>query len=368
MTIKKCLAAGIAGVLLLAGAFYGLHWYRVGRFIEETDNAYIHADSVAIQPEISARITAIPVEENQRVHQGDVLVELDRTGLAARKKAAEAQVDLARSSLTKTQQQVALQQSRIKEAQSNVDSARAEEHRSLLNLKRAKKLEARKYSSTQSLQNAEADYAVAVAKRKAAEATLATQTLQLPVLKSDTDSAKAQLTQARENLADAADQLAKTVIRAPEDGVIGDLTVEAGSMVQPARTLFHLVPVPNVYVVANFKETQIGHMAIGQPVEVHVDAYPDQVFRGVVDSLSPGTGTQFSLLPQDNATGNFNKIVQKVPVRIRFTESADRLNRLRPGLSVIPAVDTRDQGEGIAYLPAHAAVGSRLADSEQTRP
>lgn len=202
-------------------------------------------------------------------------------------------------------------------------------------------LRARNYSSEQTLQNAEADYAVAVARRKAAEATLAAERLKMPVLKSDIDSAEAQLVRAQANLADATDQLAKAVIRAPSDGVVGDLTVETGAMAQPARTLLHLVPIPHVYVVANFKETQIGRMAIGQPVEVHVDAYPDQVFEGVVDSLSPGTGTQFSLLPQDNATGNFNKIVQKVPVRIRLTGPAEALPKLRPGLSVIPAVDTR---------------------------
>lgn len=368
MTIKKLLAAGVAVALLVTGVFYGLNWYRSGRFIEETNNAYVRADSIAIQAEINARVTAVRVHENQRVHKGDVLLELDRTGLAAREKASLAQVDLACSQLSKTEQQVVLQQSRIDEAQSNVDSSEAEERRSLLTLKRAKKLEAKKYSSTQSLENAQADYSVAVARRKAAEATLATQKLQLPVLKTDANSARAQVSEARENLAAAQDQLTKTIIRAPGNGVIGDLTIESGSIAQPARTLFHLVPMPNIYVVANFKETQIGRMAIGQPVDLHVDAYPDQVFHGVVDSLAPGTGTQFSLLPQDNATGNFNKVVQKVPVRIRFTESAETLNQLRPGLSVIPSVDTRETGEGLTYLPAAQEAGAKLADSDRTAP
>ena len=165
---------------------------------------------------------------------------------------------------------------------------------------------------------------------------------QLAVAESDVTRAEANLDAANADLDYARHQLDKTRIVAPRDGVVGNLRVEAGTLAQPSLTLLQLVPIESAYVAANFKETQLERIRIGQPVEVHLDAYPDTTFDGVVDSLSPATGTEFSLLPRDNATGNFNKIVQRVPVKIRITGPVESLGQLRAGLSAVPEVDTRD--------------------------
>ncbi len=158
---------------------------------------------------------------------------------------------------------------------------------------------------------------------------------------SDVTRAEANLDAASADLDYARHQLDKTRIVAPRDGVIGNLRVEVGTLAQPSLTLLQLVPIESAYVAANFKETQLERIRVGQPVAVHLDAYPDITYEGIVDSLSPATGTEFSLLPQDNATGNFNKIVQRVPVKIRVTGPTEALSQLRAGLSAVPEIDTR---------------------------
>ncbi|MCS4505416.1 HlyD family secretion protein [Arhodomonas aquaeolei] len=360
--IKLVVFGVVLAAVIAAGVVYGIEWYRVGRFIEETDNAQVAADSVAIQPEINARVVDVPVAENQVVDKGQLLVRLEDKDLTTQRDRAAAQLRQARANLQATERQITLQQARIEQAAARVDSAKAETERSRLDLQRAKSLEKRSYSSRQELDNAQAAYRVARSEGQAARATLTAEKRQLPVLKAQRDQASAAVADAEAALAYARHQLDKTRIVAPAAGVVGDVTVEAGSMAQPARTLLHVVPLPEVYVVANFKETQIARMEIGQPVDIHVDAYPDRVFKGRVASLSPATGAQFSLLPQDNATGNFNKIVQKVPVRIRVTEPPERLALLRPGLSVVPEVDTRETGEGRVYRNQDR---NPLADADQ---
>ena len=347
-------ALGTAGV-------YGLRWYQHGRYIETTDNAYVKADSVALRPEIAGRIKQVAVVENQRVKQGDLLIQLDPADYEAQLAQAGAESAVAQAALVDVQEQVNLQHKKLDESRASIEAAKAELQRTRLELQRAQTLVKQSFGSQQRLENAEADAEVAKARLAQANAVLAAEQQMLAVFQAKQESAIAQIAAAQAHVAYARHQLKKTTILAPADGIIGNLGAHSGGYAQPAQTLLQLVPLPQVYVVANFKETQIGHMSIGQPVSLKVDAMPDVQYDGVVESLSPATGTEFSLLPQDNATGNFNKIVQRVPVRIRVTGPAENLPLLRPGLSVIPAVNTEHFQQQVSYLNAINKVEDGIA-------
>jgi len=340
--------AGLIAVSFIANEAW--YWYEDGRFIEETDNAYVKADSIAIRPEISARIKAVLVHENQHVKAGTVMIQLDEGDYLAQVSEAEAQLAVGRAAIANAKAQIDLQDKTIAEAQASIDAANAELNRSELELNRFKVLEKQSFDSRQQVQNAEAAMLVAKAQVDQAIASKAAAEQMIDVLNVQFDSAKAQLNVLVAQRDYARNQLEKTRIVAPVDGIVGNLGARLGSAAQPAQTLLYVVPLPDVYVVANFKETQIGNMSAGQPVTLHVDAAPDIQFTGVVESLAPASGTEFSLLPADNATGNFNKIVQRVPVRIRVTGPEASLPLLRPGLSVVPGVDTRTFHKQISYL------------------
>lgn len=338
---------------LLSGAgWYAWHWYNTDRFMEQTDDAYIQADVVDVRAEVPGRITRVMVDDNQKVHAGQILVQIDTADYRAKVDQAEARLAVARASQRDVSQQIALQERKIDEAQANIAAAKAEVRRADLELHRARKLERQSYGSKQRLQNAQAAAAVAAADLRQAQARYAAERQMQSVLQAKWDSAKANVSAARAGAEYARQQLRKTTIVAARDGVVGDMAARVGDIAQPALTLMRLVPIPYVYVRANFKETQIARMSIGQPVTIHVDAFPGVTFRGRVTSLSPATGAQFSLLPQDNATGNFNKIVQRVPVRIQVTAPAERLAQLRPGLSAVPEVDTTRFNTQVSYLDA----------------
>ncbi len=350
MSAKKIVMSliflGLAGL----GAQKGYHWYQLGRFIEETDNAYVKADSVAIRAELSGRIDKVWVEENQHVSKGQVLVELDAEDYLAKLAEAKAQLAVAKAARVDAGEQILLQHKKLDEATASIDAAEATLTKTKLNLERFKVLQRQSFDSKQQLQNTQADVKIAKAQLAQAQASKAAAVQTLAVLEAQQQSADAQVESALASVQYAQHQLDKTRILAPKDGVIGSLSARDGGLVQPTLTLLHLVPLPDVYVVANFKETQIGHMSIGQPVAIRVDAEEAIAFEGVVESIAPATGNEFSLLPKDNATGNFNKIVQRVPVRIRVTGPANALPLLRPGLSVIPQVDTREFKTQQAYL------------------
>ena len=330
----------VAGVI--AGGVMGVEWWQVGRFMQETDNAYVRTDSVAVRSEITARVTRMLVHDNQPVKKGQLLVQLDDEDARANLDQASAALDNARTGEVQAERQLDLQGAKIDEARAALASARAERDQAALHLKRSRSLESRSYASRQTYEDDQVTLRTAEAKVAQQNAALASARQQLEVYKAQLESARAQVVSAAADLAYARHQLEKTSIYAPQDGVVGNRSVEVGTMASASLTLMQLVPVKSAYVVANYKETQTERMRVGQPVSLEVDAYPDIEFEGVVDSLAPATGTEFSLLPTDNATGNFNKIVQRVPVRIRLTGPVDALPRLRAGLSVIPSVDTRE--------------------------
>ncbi|MEO1871159.1 HlyD family secretion protein [Cobetia amphilecti] len=337
----------VAGVI--AGGVMGVEWWQVGRFMQETDNAYVRTDSVAVRSEITARVTRMLVHDNQPVKKGQLLVQLDDEDARANLDQASAALDNARTGEVQAERQLDLQGAKIDEARAALASAKAERDQAALHLKRSRSLESRSYASRQSYEDDQVTLRTAEASVAQKQAALVSARQQLEVYKAQLESARAQVVSAAADLAYARHQLEKTSIYAPQDGVVGNRSVEVGTMASASLTLMQLVPVKSAYVVANYKETQTERMRVGQPVSLEVDAYPDIEFEGVVDSLAPATGTEFSLLPTDNATGNFNKIVQRVPVRIRLTGPADALPRLRAGLSVIPSVDTRELSDTGTY-------------------
>lgn len=354
MSGKKVVVLGaVAVIAVVAGIWKGLEWWQVGRFIEETDNAYVHSDNVTLRAEIAARITAIPVDDNQRVSAGDLLVQLDDNDARNQLVQAEAERKVAEAKLVQAQRQRERQQAAIAEAEAQVASAQAQVEQAQRHVARSQSLESRQYASQQQRQDDEADLRVATSTLAARQASLQSAQRQLDVADADIEAARASIESARAAEEVARHRLTQTQLLAPRDGVVGAITAEVGDLAQPSLTLMHLVPVDSSYVIANYKETQTQRMRMGQPVSLHVDAYPDIEFEGEVDSIAPATGAQFSLLPQDNATGNFNKIVQRVPVKILLTGPEDALGLMRAGLSVIPEVDTHDlDGDALAVRPA----------------
>ncbi|MCC9624054.1 HlyD family secretion protein [Thalassospira sp. MA62] len=354
MSVKKFIPVAIACAVLIAGASYGYYWLTEGQFFESTDNAYLQADEVAVSPKVSGYVGALRVSDNQPVHKGDLLLTIRDEDYRLELAQAEATLDARQSAVRTMDEQITLQEAAIKQAAANVDIARVELDRTTDDFKRYQDLVEKGAASRQRFDYAKADRQTAQAQLAAAQATLAVEKGRLGVLRAQKIESERAVHQA-EAARDVAQQaLDDTRIYAPFDGVVGNRSVQTGALVQPGEQLFVLVPLPGVYLVANFKETQIGHMAPGQKVEIEVDAFPDADIIGHIASFAPATGAQFSLLPPENATGNFTKITQRVPVRIELDDS-EWARALRPGLSVIVNVDTRNEdgieevaGKGLA--------------------
>ena len=348
MSKKKPILFAVAGVVVLGAAFVGYRWATEWRYIESTDNAYVASDMAPISPKVQGYVKTLAAGDNQVVRSGDVLLTIDDRDYAARVAEAQAAVDVARAALDGFDSRIVLQQSVIAQAQASVSSVDAEQNRAKLDLERMQRLAKEDFASRQKFESTDADARKAEAGVSRARAALAAERNQVAVRNASKREAEAKLRQAEAALASANNDLEGTVIRAPFDGTVGNRTVQVGQYLRPGTQAMVLVPLPLVYVVANFKETQLAQMAIGQSVELHVDSFPDHVLKGKVDSFAPASGARFSLLPPENATGNFTKIVQRVPVRIALEAGDVTLLRLRPGLSVSAAVDTRTGGAALA--------------------
>jgi membrane fusion protein (multidrug efflux system) len=363
---RKALIISAAALLLAAvAATLGHHWWTVGRFMESTDDAYVGGDITVIAPKVSGFIARVAVTDNQTVHAGDVLVELDnRDYVAARARsvAAVAAQEAAIANLSATRH---LQEAVIAQAQAGINAADAEIERSQQDQIRYRRLEKLSAVSTQESQKADADYKNAIAAGVKARATLAASQRQLDVIDSQSQQAAAALAQAKADR-DVADlNLGYTELRAPIDGTVGNRSARAGSYATIGAQLMSLVPARGLWVDANFKESQLARMRSGQAVTVEADVLPGRVFRGHVASLAPATGAVFSVLPAENATGNFTKIVQRVPVRIVLDSNASQLGQLRPGLSVVAKVDMRESeartASQVVGAPARAPAARNLA-------
>jgi membrane fusion protein, multidrug efflux system len=335
----------IAPVLALAVIAYGgWYWWTEWRFFQTTDDAYVEADTVVIAPQVEGTLNGIKVEDNERVKADQILFTIDDTDYVTRVDQAKAMVATDEATLGTYDSRLALQRAMIDQAAANETVAETEVTRSQLDLRRYTALVSSSVASKQQLDTATADAQKATAELIRAKAAVAAARNQLAVFKSQRAEEAARLGQAKGALALALSQLDDTIIRAPVAGVAGNRAGQMGQYVKPGQQLLSLVPLPHVYVTANFKETQLTRMRPGQTATVEVDAYPDQTITGKIESFAPASGAQFSLLPPDNATGNFTKIVQRVPVRIELPADGPLANLLRPGLSVTVSVDTRGEG------------------------
>jgi membrane fusion protein (multidrug efflux system) len=352
----------LLAILLALGAGTGWYWWTEWRFQQSTDDAYVQSDITVISPKVEGYIKEVRVGENQPVAAGQVLFVVDERDFAAKTAHAEAAVATGEALVATFASRLSLQQAMIEQAGATVQSAEADLSRARLDYRRYATLATSDFASRQRLETAEADSRKAEAALGKARAALGAEQNQLAVLGSQQREEEARLLQARTSRQLARNDLDNTIIRAPIAGVVGNRAGRVGQYVKPGTQLLSLVPLPHVYVTANFKETQLTHMRPGQPAEISVDAYPDQPLTGRIESFAPASGAQFSLLPPDNATGNFTKIVQRVPVRIALPADGPLARLLRPGLSVTVTVDTRaEPGAG----PAHI-VGT--AQMQQTAP
>ncbi|TDQ83992.1 membrane fusion protein (multidrug efflux system) [Dongia mobilis] len=340
---KLILRSGIT-LILLAAAAGGYHWWQQVRFVESTDNAYVEGDIAIISPRIEGYVASVAIGDNQAVRAGDVLVTIEDSDFRARVAQAEAALAGAEANLATIGSQITYQDARIAEMVAAEKSAGAELTRARQAFERNQKLVASKIIGTQEMDTITATRLKAEAEASRIAAGLVAERAQKGVLEANRIEAMARVDEAAANLRLARNDFEKTVIRAPIDGVIGNRTVRVGQFVQPGSQLLALVP-SAVHVVANFKETQLEHMQPGQKVSISVDAFPSRPVTGVVESFSPASGTEFSLLPAENATGNFTKIVQRVPVRITLDPQNTMNGLLRPGLSVVVSVDTQSAGE-----------------------
>jgi len=358
--LRKVLFIILPVVVLALGVSGGWYWWNVLRFLQSTDDAYVQSDISLISPKVEGYIKEVRVTDNQEVAEGDVLFVIDDRDFAAKVAQAEAAVATEEAMVVTYGSRLDLQRAMIDEAQATLDSAEADLSRAKRDYTRYSALMSTDFASRQRFEQAEADARKAEAAVARSRAALAAAQNQYAVLRSQRHEEESRRQQARATLQLARNDLDNTVIRAPISGVAGNRAGQVGQYVKAGTQLLSLVPLSRVYVTANFKETQLTHMRPGQLAQVSVDAYPDLILEGRIDSFAPASGAQFSLLPPDNATGNFTKIVQRVPLRIALPTNGPLAGRLRPGLSVTVTVDTRDAGDGDGLVGAAQAKPSNL--------
>ncbi|HEY8219248.1 MAG TPA: HlyD family secretion protein [Methylobacter sp.] len=322
-------------VLVLAASAGGfLYWLQAVHPYESTDNAYLKAHTSLISPKESGYVKEVLFQDNQQVLQGDLLAVIDDHDFQAKLAQAEAQVSLEKAHIQTLETDKHTQSAKIRQEAANIAASEADLERAAKDLKRFGKLAEEGAVSTQTRDAAESTHKQANAQRDKVRSARQEAESQLAALDAQIEETRARLKAAEANLELARIDLANTRITAPMAGIIGNRSVQLGQLVKSGSVLGHLIPAKGLFVEANFKETQIARMRPGQPVEISIDAYPDQVFEGVVDSFAPASGSEFSLLPPENATGNFTKIVRRVPLKIAFQPGTD-LSRLRPGLSTV---------------------------------
>ena len=338
---KRHVLLGLGIAAGVAVAIWGVHWWTVGRFIESTDDAYVGADITAISPKVSGYITQVAVTDNQIVHAGDLLAQIDDRDYRAALQKAEGAVAAQQALLANLDANEHLQRAVIDQAHAGIDAAQAESVRARDDQARYRDLSSRAAVSVESAQRADAVFKTARADTEKAQAAFAAAQRQLDVITTQKQQARAALMQAEAERQLAQLNLGYTTLRAPVDGSIGNRRVRLGAFVEAGSPLLAVVPSRGLWIDANFKEDQLAHMKPGQPVTIRADVLPGREFHGRLGSLAPATGAQFSVLPPENATGNFTKIVQRVPVRVLLDERDATLGELRPGLSVTADIDTQ---------------------------
>ena len=334
------LAPAALGLLIAIGGMkYGYDWWRVGRFIETTDDAYAGGNITPVSPHVAGFISEILVADNQRVAADQLLIRIDPRDFFAALNHARAFADERQASLASLEAKYVLQQRMVTQAETDLAAKTAKASFATTDAIRYRNLAKTGYGTQQSAERTSAADQEAQSTIKAAEAALAAARQQLTVLQADIAAARAAVAQAKADLETARLNLGYTEIRSPIDGYIGNRAGRVGAYVTSGTYLLSVIPAQGLWVDANFKEDQLAHVRPGHPATVVTDVLPGKIFHGHVDSLAPGTGAVFSVIPPENATGNFTKIVQRVPVRIALDDA--QFGELRPGLSTTVSVDTR---------------------------
>jgi membrane fusion protein (multidrug efflux system) len=347
----RVIAIVVAAALVVLAGVEGAHYWTVGRFIEATDDAYVKADSTIVAPKVSGYIASVIVNDNQPVKAGELLARIDDRDLRTALDDATANVAAATAAVDNLDAQVAAQGSLIRQADASVTAAVAGLSLSRRNDTRRGKMAEIGYGSVEQADSASTAAKEGQANLERLQAAAVTARQQVKILATQRQLASAQLARAQATQRQAQLNLSYTGIVAPIDGTVAARSVRLGQYVQAGTQLMAVVPLQRVYVVANFKETQLTQVQPGQAVHIRVDTFPEHDIVGRVDTIAPASGMEFSLLPPDNATGNFTKIVQRVPVKIVFALRDGLAGNLRPGMSVEARIDTR--------MPAESQVVSK---------
>jgi len=343
--LKRRLFVFLLLVLLIALGFFA-EWFWRGRFYESTDNAYVQGEITRVSSQLAARIDQVLVADNQHVEQGQLLVRLEGADFQLAVERANATLATREAERLQAQSKLTQQASLITAADAQVAASQASLGRSQIDLSRAQTLRKPGYVSEERVTTLSADNHIARSQVAKAQADLQSQRQQVNALTAELKRLDGQIASARTELAQAELNLSRSEIRAPTSGMIGQRAARNGQYVQTGAYLLAIVPTQDIWVQANFKETQIGHMRPGQSATLRFDAYEDTPIQGRVESLFAASGAQFSLLPPDNATGNFTKVVQRIPVKLIFAADNPLHGLIRPGMSVTVKVDIRDTANG----------------------
>lgn len=338
---RKLLTVGAAAVLVLAAGAYGANYMLVGRFNVSTDDAYVRANNTVLGARVTSHIAEILPADNSLVHKGDVVFRIDDGDYRIALDDARAKLAIQKATVERVGRQVAAQQAAADQSEANLASANAGMKRLELDYNRQQDLVAKGIASHATYEQSEAQRNQGLASVHGAEAAVNSARANVEVTKGQQEEAVAQLKELETQVAKAERDLGFTEVRAPVDGILSNRLVNVGDYVTVGQRLAYIVPLEQVYIDANFKETQLERVRPGQPVTISVDAYGSRKFAGTVESISPAAGSIFTLLPPDNATGNFTKVVQRLAVRLRVPADVARENLLRAGMSVYAIVDTK---------------------------
>ncbi|WP_046382628.1 HlyD family secretion protein [Pseudomonas veronii] len=343
--LKRRLLIFVLIVSLIALGFFA-HWFLKGRFYESTDNAYVQGEITRVSSQLGARIVEVLVGDNEHVQQGQLLVRLEDDDFHLAVDRANAALAMREAERTQAQSKLTQQASLIAAGEAKVASSQASLGRSQIDLSRAQTLRKPGYVSEERVTTLSADNHIARSQVAMAQADLQGQRQQVNALNAEIKRLDALIANARTDLAQAELNLTRSEIHAPISGLVGQRAARNGQYVQAGAYLLSIVPDQDIWIQANFKETQIGHMQPGQKAELTFDAYGDTPIEARVDSLFAASGAQFSLLPPDNATGNFTKVVQRIPVKLTFAADNPLKGKIRPGMSVTVKVNIKDQPDG----------------------
>jgi membrane fusion protein, multidrug efflux system len=339
---RKLIALGIGALLAFAAAAYGVNYALVGRFYVSTDDAYVRANNTMLGARVSGHVAAILPADNAVVRTGDVIFRIDDGDYRIAVDAARGKIATQQAAIDRIGRQAGALESAVAQSKAQLASAQAALKRADLDFERQQALSAKGFASHATFEVSEASRDQGLAAMKAAQAAYDAARDNVEVTRAQQAEARAQLAELQTALAKAERDLEFTAVRAPVHGIFSNRLVNIGDFVSMGQRLGNLVPLNEVFIDANFKETQLKRIRPGQPVTISVDAYGHRKFAGVVESISPAAGSVFTLLPPDNATGNFTKIVQRLPVRVRVPKEVARQNLLRAGMSVYATVDTRE--------------------------